>query len=416
MLCSTYCLLAGFGYASAQLQNRTFSPLSTSIQVSTSQSITSASQTAEQSDTGRDSSSSPFPQAATATPISNVTRNESFVVQSAWECMLALSQWSNAGTYVAADYTTRTDRTSLSTYTTFYSSIKTLCDGVPRVVYTGNRTWDVITSTISLDPPELYSWRLSSFEQPPQPCTVSSDVYSTYCSQLADIYSTSRSMALDDSNPDAFNVEYVWPSLCPTTMSQYPTTSYCYIAPQSAQMFYWYTPRPSNFCSNETMIATANSSMTGPSTVDYSGTILTSPTVYISYHNLTYAYSSGLFSTRLITDTFIPYHPDEISMVCGYRNIEGTMAINYADLVSPVPWSSYGCQPRCFARFDTRCQPVDEVLYPFNPVLDVPPRMSKVLSDLGNPHPEECKFAPSGVGAGGWFVSFYLHGGVEWPC
>ncbi|TKX22341.1 hypothetical protein C1H76_5449 [Elsinoe australis] len=186
-------------------------------------------------------------------------------------------------------------------------------------------------------------------------------------------------------------------------MSQYPTTSYCYIAPQSAQMFYWYTPRPSNFCSNETMIATANISMTGPSTVDYSGTILTSPTVYISYHNLTYAYSSGLFSTRLITETIIPYHPDEISMVCGYRNIEGTMAINYADLVSPVPWSSYGCQPRCFARFDTRCQPVDEVLYPFNPVLDVPPRMSKVLSDLGNPHPEECKFAPSGVGAGGWF-------------
>lgn len=334
----------------------------------------------------------------------SATTSDLPVVRSAWDCLISLSDWSHSGTYVTIGSSISTHAEEVWTYTDLHTTTTTLCDGVPRIVYPDeNNRWSIVVNTTTLEKPQYFTRYKSTWSQPPPPCSISSDVYSSYCPQLVDIYK--RSQSLYSSLYEAgewSDIPFVWPKACPQTLG--PVSSECWMMPQSAQLFFWSTAKPHDLCTKGPVNATTSELISGPVSISTDGTVLVSPSVYISFHNLTYRYTSGMLSTTIITNTFLSYDPDEISVVCGYRNMDGTTALNYADMLPPTPWSAYACMPRCINRKDSRCQPIDEVRTPFNPVLAIPPRMSLVVSALGHPRPEECAFRPPNAGVGGWWV------------
>ncbi|KAF2223141.1 hypothetical protein BDZ85DRAFT_263062 [Elsinoe ampelina] len=385
---TSLCVLATLGGVRGQRLNQTSSTLTTTA---TAESTTQSSSKVSQS-------SIPATISAPATLTfanSSAPASVYSLVNSAFDCILDISRWSDSakGTWVSTELylSTFTETTYTYTSTIWHTSLTTLCDGVPRAVITTDPASELSLS-YSTAPQRVLTLTNSSLSYSgTPPCTVSPDPASSYCKQFQEVYNSRLSSAYLTPGASSFQLQNKFPKFC--TVDTEPVAPYyghltdveCFVSISSAQLYYWSTSKPSNFCN---WTATTNPPRPDgqPETVILNGTTLTSPSAYVYLHSLSYLIRSMQSTTRRTMDTMLAFRPDELKSVCGYRNEEGEFPMNYADFQDPVPWSAWACQPYCFGRDSDRCKPLGANLAAnYRPQLSVPGNFSTVLAGLGLP-------------------------------
>ena len=138
--------------------------------------------------------------------------------------------------------------------------------------------------------------------------------------------------------------------------------------------------------------------ITTPLSVDTFGTMLTSPTVYISYASLYASDScSAIGTTHGPTIVALPETNQLSSLWAAYPEpIPYTASFNFTDLITPIPKSIYDRQPRCASYSGSRAQdPQEEMLCmqgnctincpsdrPYEPLLVVPSQLLQSIDPL----------------------------------
>ena len=136
----------------------------------------------------------------------------------------------------------------------------------------------------------------------------------------------------------------VWPSNYTLAPGCTIGCSACHITGGMVQLLYW--PSATTFSNGGFDIRP-----TLPVTASYDGTVLTSPTNYISFHKI-FASDSCSAIGQTYSNTIIALNPSVVlSSLYGYDDTNTnrlyTASFNYADLAQPVPNSIYNSQPRC---------------------------------------------------------------------
>ncbi|KAK3621780.1 hypothetical protein LTR56_022597 [Elasticomyces elasticus] len=104
----------------------------------------------------------------------------------------------------------------------------------------------------------------------------------------------------------------------------------------------------------------------------------TSPTVYISYFNLSYISRGPNTTDSYVTNTLLGFNPTDVSSQRGNHGGSGTYSVNYGYLPpNPVPSSAWFGQVECFNGVST-CLPIGTTAY--KPDLVWPPIFSDVSS------------------------------------
>ncbi|KAG8625903.1 hypothetical protein KVT40_006304 [Elsinoe batatas] len=385
---TSLCVLVTLSGVGGQQLNQTSSTLPTTT--TTESTTQSSSKVSQSSIPATISAPATLSFANASTPASVYS-----LVNSAFDCILDISRWSDSakGTWVSTELylSTFTETTYTYTSTIWHTSLTTLCDGVPRAVITSDPASEISLS-YSTAPQRVLTLTNSSLSYSgTPPCTVSPDPASSYCKQFQEVYNSRLSSAYLTPGASSFQLKNKFPKFC--TVDTEPVAPYyghltdveCFVSISSAQLYYWSTSKPSNFCN---WTATTNPPRPDgqPETVILNGTTLTSPSAYVYLHSLSYLIRSMQSTTRKTMDTMLAFRPDELKSVCGYRNEEGEFPMNYADFQDPVPWSAWACQPSCFGRDSDRCKPLGPNLAAsYRPQLSVPGNFSTVLAGLGLP-------------------------------
>ncbi|KAK4540424.1 hypothetical protein LTR36_009281 [Oleoguttula mirabilis] len=176
------------------------------------------------------------------------------------------------------------------------------------------------------------------------------------CDSLVAAYYFTETMYGDVTNPGYVhtNGSSYWPS----TMTFAPGCTLgcqtCAITGATVQLYYWPAATDKAVINGTaTAIPAMNSvNASGPVVANVNGTLLTSPTVYVSYDKL-YAANSchGLGRTYYNTIVGLTNTHDLSSME--YREVDDlgwyytTLSFDFKDLVEPVPDSIYNKMPRC---------------------------------------------------------------------
>ncbi|KAF4556942.1 Hypothetical protein D9617_1g088240 [Elsinoe fawcettii] len=360
-----------------------------------SSTIPAQTSTLETPADGANQSTIPASPTTTGVPNNGTSPNVYSLVNSAYDCYLAISRWTSTakGTWlttasfpVTVKESTRTDNKTIS-----YTSLTTLCDGVPRAVFTKTPGTEV-TQVTTVKTAYTYISKNStlSYEGTP-PCTVNPDPLSSYCKQFQEVYNSRITTWFQNPSAGIFELVNKFPKFCTTDTEPvapaygHLTKPECFLTISSAQLYYWHTEKPTNFC-NWTATTNAPNPDGKPDTMVINGTTLTSPSVYVYVHGLNYWRRTMQSTTVLTKDTFLAFQPKEIRSVCGYRGGDGPYEMNYADFNEPIPWSAWACQPRCFGLDVSTCNPMGaNIASDYKPQLSVPSNFSTVLADLGLP-------------------------------
>ncbi|KAK5732505.1 hypothetical protein LTR17_010444 [Elasticomyces elasticus] len=257
------------------------------------------------------------------------------------------------------------------THTTTAYRLTTLCDGYPRVVTGVNASSTVQTSTSTYALQE--SAKVTEFEStysgapfptPPPSCRLNCAA----CSMLIDAASYTYSSQYANSITDG---EYISPVFCPYAPSPYDTdedgSNDCQVDVYSAQLFYWpVTTISGDLCNKTGTTITATPTKEGlPNTSVLNNSItLTSPSVYVSFHNLSYLTNNFNSTQSYVTNTLMAFPPDEILSMRGYHGDDGNFSLNIADLPpNQVPASAYFGQVACFPDPEAACLPIGATAY-----------------------------------------------------
>ncbi|KAF4556751.1 Hypothetical protein D9617_1g086320 [Elsinoe fawcettii] len=277
-----------------------------------------------------------------------------------------------------------------STVTGNYTT--TLCDKVPRTVYTGDSTWSEY-STLTPAGPGLAP--LVSF--PPPPCTIDQESMSSICPLLKTMwvaYTDHLSTELVKGTAiDSPNGGFAYPHECD---SPFMTTRWCRMDVESAQLLYWpVSATGGDMCQKgqRTEFPGTPTALSAPNTAIYEGATLTSPTVYVSYHSISYiSVDNDDIVTEWHSSLLLPFKSDEVSSVCGLVGELGTFKFDYADLDGPVPWTAYSCMPVCHGLETTQCLPMDTIKTPYAPFLAWPTTFLDILHSINTINPDDCVF------------------------
>ncbi|KAK3621778.1 hypothetical protein LTR56_022595 [Elasticomyces elasticus] len=257
------------------------------------------------------------------------------------------------------------------THTTTAYRLTTLCDGYPRVVTGVNASSTVQTSTSTYALQE--SAKVTEFEStysgapfptPPPSCRLNCAA----CSMLIDAASYTYSSQYANNITDG---EYISPVFCPYAPSPYDTdedgSNDCQVDVYSAQLFYWpVTTVSGDLCNKTGTTITATPTKEGlPNTSVLNNSItLTSPSVYVSFHNLSYLTNNFNSTQSYVTNTLMAFPPDEILSMRGYHGDDGNFSLNIADLPpNQVPASAYFGQVACFPDPEAACLPIGATAY-----------------------------------------------------
>ncbi|TKA62398.1 hypothetical protein B0A55_12598, partial [Friedmanniomyces simplex] len=101
----------------------------------------------------------------------------------------------------------------------------------------------------------------------------------------------------------------------------------------------------------------------GPNTYNLNGSILTSPSVYVSFFDVIYNAVSSNQTVNYVTNTLMAFRPTDIKSQRGYHGSNGNYSFNYADLpLNPVPSSALFGQADCLVNKDG-CVPMETTSY-----------------------------------------------------
>ena len=217
------------------------------------------------------------------------------------------------------------------------------CDGVPRAhgsaSYALVNTTDVdsLTSTITSYP---------SNTAMPQ-CSID---YSSDSLRSLDSASNTNPGAITPTEPACQLSTYsTTTSICNATTLDFGVGQYnpkCVIMGGPVQLAYFPVSVVGDLCGNRTTV-TRND--TGISTAQIFGTVLTSPSVIVSFQTLYALDPCGKTIGTPISNFLLPQRVEQISTDCGryHAGLGPVGSLNLADLNSPVAWSVYSCMPQC---------------------------------------------------------------------
>ncbi|GAB7356740.1 hypothetical protein MBLNU459_g7645t2 [Dothideomycetes sp. NU459] len=278
-------------------------------------------------------------------------------ISCASSCNVLWQSWESASkTYsvsqAAVSNITLTTTAEGSTYTYLSSSwsyphvtdVYTLCDGVPRAnatpvteFWNSTRVFDSTVATVTT---------VANYTVSPPTCSINPYL----CVELANSSLSTGEPVCD--LPPGYQFIFTGDELGLTVDQEY---DFCEFVGGPVQLLYWPVSTAGGLCGHNGTTLTTK----GPSTVVYSGTTLTSPTVYISFSTL-FAVGHGLqywntsYTTHLGKDLknyIMPQRPQDVSSIClvnasiyedNNENIVAT-SMNYADLQQPIRSSVYAC-------------------------------------------------------------------------
>jgi len=340
----------------------------------------------------------------------NASQNTAFF-SSAYDCLLSINSYVSASeSFQKTDawvwWTTvvsvETEWIDTYTYTTTSYELTTLCDGIPRAVTTegaksSSTTYTstaIVRNATTTTYNSTYSTSTAPFTTPPPMCSLGCNA----CSMLYAAADWSQSSY--DAKSD-YTAEVAYPFDCPSAPDPDDTNKDgledCQVQVWSAQLFYWpVSTTNGNVCNKTGTTITATPTGDGPNTYNLNGTILTSPTVYVSFYNLSYESIHYNHTYSYVTDTLMSFNATDISSQRGYHGSDGTFSFDYADLPpNPVPSSAWFGQAICW--FDSsECIPMATTAYA--PALAFP----SVFYNMSNLNPQwtakQCALGVEGDG------------------
>ncbi|KAK5723453.1 hypothetical protein LTR15_005151 [Elasticomyces elasticus] len=300
--------------------------------------------------------------------------------------------------------TTETDTVPFTSY-----QLTTLCDGLPRVVtgLNASSTIGISTALQTNGDGSTYVQTLTTatsalpFTTPPPTCSL--DCKACSMVSAAAYYSSSSYAAAGDQKAAAsVLIPYDCPSP-PLSDTDEGGAAECAVMIESAQMYYWpVTVVNGDLCNKTGTTLTPTPTGSGPNTIDIGAGITlvrirlaetsidrrlnelcsTSPTVYISYFNLSYISRGPNTTDSYVTNTLLGFNPTDVSSQRGNHGGSGTYSVNYGDLPpNPVPSSAWFGQVECFNGVST-CLPIGTTAY--KPDLVWPP----IFSDISSLNPK----------------------------
>ncbi|KAF4552320.1 Hypothetical protein D9617_10g073010 [Elsinoe fawcettii] len=272
------------------------------------------------------------------------------------------------------------------------------CDGVDRVSYDGSPQTGMVTSL-----GEAVYNSGTTYADGPAPCDPKTLPITSFCSHMRVMSREFMRSSIESlrqgssikwmSAPEYSGIEELG---CPRQFL------WCQFNVASAHVLYWpgVTTR-SNICEQ----GVAGQSVTEPrmtAEMIMNGTTYTSPSVYITYSDISYesvSYSgNATFSTTYSLKSLVAsLHPDNASTVCGPRRQQATFSFNFEDLQDPIPWSAWVCKPGCIER-PRSCLPIDPLLSSHRPRLAWPNTFLSMLHSLNTINPDDCDFGVDEAG------------------
>ncbi|KXL45159.1 hypothetical protein M433DRAFT_130278 [Acidomyces richmondensis BFW] len=293
----------------------------------------------------------------------NASENAAYF-SSAYDCLSSLASYASASesyeqsnVYVWWSTITRTEAADFvtATFTSTHYKLTTLCDGIPRAITgadastyktTYTRTDEYMSAAV-VTYDTTYSTSTKPFTTPPPSCTLGCKA----CSMLMEAAEWSQSIY--DTKSEIFtNVLFPWD--CPFLPTPGDTNPLlpddCQVDVWSAQLFYWpVTTINGNVCGKNGTTITPTPTGDGPNTYNLNGTILTSPTVYVSFYNLSYETAYFNSTSTYVGNTLMAFNASDIQSQRGYHGVDGYFSFNYADLPpNPVPSSAWFGQADCW--------------------------------------------------------------------
>lgn len=281
-------------------------------------------------------------------------------------CNSLLYAWSQASTSFSSNYARRYGRlttafistmtgnylTSSIVYPSGVQGVYTLCDGVPRVntTYTTS-TWLVTSKTTTST---MMTTIAQNFSVSPPRCAIPPG----FCLSISLSYSLSNGSEVPAQCGLPGNI-FVGSNGSMSTDSEVYDT--CIIDGGPVRLLYWPVTTVGGLCAHNGSTIPATPSGQGPNTVTFSGSVLTSPTVYLSFASLFARSTVGSYcnfdciTTRgsMISNVIIPEAPSAISTACmesvgldtglGQYIPMDVVPLNYAKLQQPVHKSDYDC-------------------------------------------------------------------------
>ncbi|KAK5711207.1 hypothetical protein LTR17_018497 [Elasticomyces elasticus] len=234
----------------------------------------------------------------------------------------------------------------------------------------------------------------------PKPNCTQAAITGGACSSLVSAYFMNYTMYGQATNPGYISTSgsYSWPSTSAFAPGCTLGCQTCAITGQNVQLYYWPPATAASGAAfidgNGTATAMPNVNSMNASTpviANVDGTLLTSPTIYISYDKL-YASDSCSGIGQTYYNTIIPLADGAELSSMEYREMRDmawyytTSSFNLDDLKQPVPDSIYNKQPRCAASslafygegLGQDYSFVCPRIHPYAPIIAVPSAVSNV--------------------------------------
>ncbi|KAK4897580.1 hypothetical protein LTR27_004726 [Elasticomyces elasticus] len=234
----------------------------------------------------------------------------------------------------------------------------------------------------------------------PKPNCTQAAITGGACSSLVSAYFMNYTMYGQATNPGYISTSgsYSWPSTSAFAPGCTLGCQTCAITGQNVQLYYWPPATAASGAAfidgNGTATAMPNVNSMNASTpviANVDGTLLTSPTIYISYDKL-YASDSCSGIGQTYYNTIIPLADGAELSSMEYREMRdmawfyATSSFNLDDLKQPVPDSIYNKQPRCAASslafygegLGLDYSFVCPRIHPYAPIIAVPSEVSNV--------------------------------------
>lgn len=249
------------------------------------------------------------------------------------KCNAALQAWSSSsfswqwveGTNVTSTFSSAFTQTTEAQGSIKVTSTTTLCDGYARVIgHTSYSSGHVGVTTEAWT--NTYTTLEPNYDYPTAtPCSIRPDD----CQALSNSFDALVSKEGSVTIPVPFCNVSTAPAPTYSTGANNQTCDNCLIMAHTARLMYWpVTTAPGDLCKHRGSTITPSPTGSAPDVFVTNGITITSPSVAISFAQMSRA--DGCGST--VGHTIIPVKPEEVTSVRGYRALFDHRQFNFADL------------------------------------------------------------------------------------
>jgi len=248
-------------------------------------------------------------------------------------CNAALQAWSSSSfdwMYAEGMNVTSTFSSAFTETTQAQGSIKvtsttTLCDGYARVI--GHTSYSAGPTGVTTEAwTNTYTTLVPNYAYPTAtPCSIQPDDCQSLSSSFDALVSQQGQVTIP---PPLCNIS-TGPAPTYSTGPNNQTCDNCLILAHTARLMYWpVTIAPGNLCKHRGSTITPSPTGSAPNVFVTEGMTITSPSVAISFAQISRADGCG----PTIGHTIIPVKPEQVTSVRGYRALFQHEQFNFADL------------------------------------------------------------------------------------